>query len=346
MPFTKPNQFKFSVGPWNLHSGADPFGPPVRKERPFAEKLNVFRNLGFHYVQFHDDDAVPDEASSAERARLCKRVKKLLGEHGLLPEFVAPRMWEHPLTVDGPITSNNPKARKYAVERGKRCVEVANHLGTKNIVLWPAREGAYIRECKDALASFQFMIEFIDELLAYDPDIRILGEMKPNEPMDLMYMPSTGHMLAMCYKAADPTRVGVLIESAHCILLGLDPSDEMAYAMWHDKLWSVHLNDQDGLKYDQDKTFGAVNLRRAFNTVDMLVRNGYGLQGEVVGLDVKAMRTQPAAESYLHLKNSKEIFLLLAELANKIDRQKMDDYRNAQNYEGLELFMVRSLLGK
>jgi len=28
--------YRFSFGPWNIHEGADPFGPPVRKERPFA----------------------------------------------------------------------------------------------------------------------------------------------------------------------------------------------------------------------------------------------------------------------------------------------------------------------
>jgi xylose isomerase len=45
----------------------------------------------------------------------------------------------------------------------------------------------------------------------------------------------------------DPKRVGVNIESAHAILAGLDPSDEMGYALAHDKLWTVHLNDQNGL---------------------------------------------------------------------------------------------------
>jgi len=32
-------QFRFSVGPWNLHPGADPFGPPVRTEFSWERKL-------------------------------------------------------------------------------------------------------------------------------------------------------------------------------------------------------------------------------------------------------------------------------------------------------------------
>jgi xylose isomerase len=190
------------------------------------------------------------------------------------------------------------------------------------------------------------MLEFVDAILDYDKNVKILGEMKPNEPMDLMYMPTTGHFLALAYKSKDPSRVGVLIESAHAILAGLDPSDEFANAIFHGKLWGVHLNDQNGLKYDQDKAFGSVDLRRAFNQVDVLVRNGYGKQGEVVGLDVKAMRTQPAEQSHLHLKHSKDIFLSLVALAHSIDRKAWQGYVDARDYEGLEYFIVKNLMGR
>lgn len=186
-------------------------------------------------------------------------------------------------------------------------------------------------------------------MLDYDKNIKIIkimGEMKPNEPMDLMYLPTTGHFLALAYKTIDPSRVGVLIESAHAILAGLDPSDEFAYAAFHDKLWGVHLNDQNGLKYDQDKSFGAVDLRRAFNQVDVLVRNGFGQKGEIVGLDVKAMRTQPADKSYLHLQNSRAIFLDLVDLCHSIDRAQWAAFVAERDYEGLELFILKNLMGK
>ena len=52
--------YRFSFGPWNIHEGADPFGPAVRPSRTFDDKLTVYKELGFDAVQFHDDDAVPD----------------------------------------------------------------------------------------------------------------------------------------------------------------------------------------------------------------------------------------------------------------------------------------------
>ncbi|HVS36448.1 MAG TPA: TIM barrel protein, partial [Gemmataceae bacterium] len=222
-------------------------------------------------------------------------------------------------------------------------IDVARGLGCRDIVLWLAREGTYVREAKDPMASAQRILDAVNELLTYDKTIRILGEMKPNEPMDQAYLPTPGHFLALCYRTADPSRSGVLIESAHSILAGLDPSDDMAYALWHKKLWSVHLNDQNGLKYDQDKVFGSVDLRRAFNTVWVLERAGYD---GCIGLDVKAMRTTKPEEQTRHLVNSRAVFLRLVEIARSVDTARVEQYRAARDYEGLEMYILAKLMGK
>src|SRR5207247_4150311 len=189
---------------------------------------------------------------------------------------------------------------------------------------WLASEGTSIREAKDPIAASERILEAVNALLEYDKTIRILGEMKPNEPMDQSYLPTPGHFLALCYRTIDPSRSGVLIESAHSILAGLDPSDDMAYALWHKKLWSVHLNDQNGLKYDQDKSFGSVDLRRAFNTLWVLERAGYD---GCIGLDVKAMRTTKPADQTKHLANSKAMFLRLLDVVRLVDAAKVQSFR-------------------
>ena len=252
--------YRFSFGPWNIHEGADPFGPTVRPSRTFAEKLKVYQELGFDLVQFHDDDAVPnlDELAPAQMREAARAMRKQIEEHGLAAEFVAPRLWEHPMTIDGAYTSNDPKARAYALERSKKAVDIAQELGTDLMVLWLAREGTYLREAKDAGRAAHQLLETINTLLAYDPKLRIVIEPKPNEPMDLAYIPTMGHALALGFQASDPKRVGVLMETAHALLAGLDPADEIAFAMAFGKLWSVHLNDQNGLKFDQDKPFAEI----------------------------------------------------------------------------------------
>ncbi len=335
--------YRFTFGPWNISTGGDPFGPPVRKEVAFAAKIREYKKLGFDGVQFHDDDAVPDlDQDPGSIDKTAAKVKKMLDGEGLFCEFVAPRLWEHPKTIDGGFTSNSAAERKYAVERSKRAIDIARALGCRDIVLWLAREGTYIREAKDPITAAGRILDAVNALLEYDKTIRILGEMKPNEPMDQAYLPTPGHFLALCYKAAEPSRCGVLIESAHSILAGLDPSDDMAYALWHGKLWSVHLNDQNGLKYDQDKTFGSVDLRRAFNTVWVLERAGYD---GCIGLDVKAMRATRPADQTKHLANSRAMFLRLLEIVRGVDAAKVESYRAERDYEGLEMYILRMLTG-
>ena len=131
-------------------------------------------------------------------------MRQRLDERGLVAEFVAPRLWEHPLTIDGAITANSAETRKYALERSKRAVDIARIMGTKDLVLWPAREGTYLREAKDPVASVARLVEWMNALLEYDKDIRILGEMKPNEPMDNAYVPTTGHFLGLASLTVDP----------------------------------------------------------------------------------------------------------------------------------------------
>lgn len=339
----KQGKYRFTFGPWNISTGADPFGPPVRQEVAFAEKIRQYKKLGFDGVQFHDDDVVPADLDAAATTKGVAQVKKMLQDEGLFCEFIAPRLWEHPSTIDGGYTSNSAAERKYAIDRSKRAVDIAREMGCKDIVLWLAREGTYIREAKDPIASAQRILDAVNALLEHDKEIRILGEMKPNEPMDQAYLPTPGHFLALCYRTVDPKRCGILIESAHSILAGLDPSDDMAYALWHDKLWSVHLNDQNGLKYDQDKSFGSVDLRRAFNTVWVLERAGYD---GCVGLDVKAMRSTKAGDQTRHLANSKRMFEHLVQLARSVDAAKVEAFRNERDYEGLEMYILEKLLGK
>jgi xylose isomerase len=338
--------YRFSFGPWNISEGADPFGPTVRPAIRFEEKLKIYQDLGYDAVQFHDDDAVPDldQLSASQIEEQARQLRVILEDHGLTAEFVAPRLWEHPITVDGAYTSNDPKARAYALDRSKKAADIAEALGTDLMVLWLAREGTYMRESKRGDQAAHQILSTINELLDYSPSLRIAVEPKPNEPMDLAYIPTMGHALALGLLSNYPDRVGVLMESAHSILAGLDPSDEIAFALAFGKLWSVHLNDQNGLKFDQDRSFGSVDLRRAFNQVRVLDENRFWTIG-MVGMDVKAVRTQPLELATKHLRNSLQLFLKLVELSRSLDQKALDGLIASRDYEELDWLILNHLMG-
>ena len=341
------DQYRFSFGPWNIHEGNDPFGPPVRPSIPFAKKLRLYKKLGFDGVQLHDDDAVPnlEELSPDGIVKAASELRKILDDEGLVAEFVAPRLWENPRGIDGGYTANDPECRQWALERSKRAVDIANALGTRLIVLWLAREGTYIRESKNAIEAYRQLVEAVNTFLKYDKNIKVAIEPKPNEPADHAYVPTIGHALALAHETIDPERVGGLIETAHAALAGLDPSDEMAFALSMGKLWSVHLNDQNGLKFDQDRSFGSVNLRGAYNQVRVLELGDYATTGGFVGLDVKAIRTQKPDAALKHLTNSRTVFLKLVEKVRSFPKGVEEQFIAKRDYEGLELAVLEHLMG-
>ena len=117
-------KYRYSVGPWNISEGADPYGPTVREPKDFDWKLPHIKKAGFDAIMFHDDDAVPDiDSKSSERVLAEARdMKKKLDDNGLFAEIVAPRLWFAPQTIDGGYTSNRATDRQYA----RRPLE-ANH---------------------------------------------------------------------------------------------------------------------------------------------------------------------------------------------------------------------------
>ncbi len=344
----KKRTYRFCFGPWNISEGLDPYGPPVRPPQTFDWKLAQLKKLGFDAMMFHDDDAVPDIDSKSESLirKEARELRKRLEGEGIAAEMVAPRLWFAPQTIDGAYTSNDPKDRQYAIDRSLRSIDIANILGTDILVLWLAREGSYIRESKNARRCLEHLVEAFDAMLAHDKKIRLAIEPKPNEPMDHAYLPTIGHALAVAQLTRDSKRVGCLIESAHAILAGLDPADEIDFAMAFGKLWSLHLNDQNGLKFDQDKPFGSNNLRVAFNQARALERNGYGQNGEYVCFDVHPFRTTKTAHWLKHLDNSRRTFLRLVEKARTFDEQKAQSLIADRNYQDLDQMVLEHLLGK
>lgn len=344
----KAHSYKFCFGPWNISEGQDPYGPPVRRPQTFEWKLAQLKKHGFDAMMFHDDDAVPDldDKSAKQIAREARELKRRLDGLGIAAEMVAPRLWFHPNTIDGAYTSNDPKCRAYAIERSKVCIDIARELDTDVIVLWLAREGSYIRESKNARRCVDYLVEAFDKMLGYDKRIRLAIEPKPNEPMDHAYIPTIGHALAIAQLTRDPKRVGCLIESAHAILAGLDPADEIDFACAFGKLWSLHLNDQNGLKYDQDRPFGCTNLRSAFDQIRALERNGYGRKGEYVCFDVHPFRTTKEEHWLDHLTNSRRTFLRLLEKVRSFDEKAAQALVADRNYQALDQMVIEHLMGK
>jgi len=97
---------------------------------------------------------------------------------------------------------------------------------------------------------------------------------------------------------------------------------------------------------DADARVGSADLRRAFDQVWTLEKNGYGRDGACVGLDVKAMRTTVREESMYHLAHSRTMFLRLLDIVRGVDEARVEEFRQNRQYEQLEMLILNALTGR
>lgn len=72
--------------------------------------------------------------------------------------------------------------------------------------------------------------------------------------------------------------------------------------------------------------------------------NNYGANGEYIGLDVKAMITQPDQVSYRHLENSLKMAKMLEKKAENFDYGFQRECMQKRDYEALEMYVMELLL--
>ena len=65
----------------------------------------------------------------------------------------------------------------------------------------------------------------------------------------------------------------------------------------------------------------------------------------MIGLDVKTVRTQPAAIATKHVSSSKRVFLRLLALHRSLDREAVGELVAARDYDELYWLIVGHLAG-
>ncbi|MDF9868917.1 xylose isomerase [Streptomyces pratensis] len=315
--FTPTPADRFTFGLWTVGwRGNDPFGDATRPVLDPVESVERLAELGAHGVTFHDDDLIPFGSDEKERARLVGRFKDALERTGMKVPMATTNLFTHPVFKDGGFTSNDRDARRFALRKVIRNIDLAAELGASTYVAWGGREGAESGGAKDVRLALDRMKEAFDLLGDYVTeqgyDLRFAIEPKPNEPRGDILLPTIGHALAFIERLERPEMVGVNPETGHEQMAGLNFPHGIAQALWAGKLFHIDLNGQSGIKYDQDFRFGAGDLRQAFWLVDLLESAGY--DGSL-HFDFKPVRTDGIDGVWESAKNCMRNYLILKERA-------------------------------
>lgn len=339
-------EHRFSFGLWTVgNRGRDPFGDVVRPTIPPVEIVSMLAEVGAWGVNLHDNDLVPIDATRTEHERIVSEFKKACERNRIVVPMATVNLFYHPVFRDGAFTANDPEVRAYALQKTMRAMDLGAELGAKIFVLWGGREGTETDACRRADVAVEHLRQAVNYLCEYNIDrgygFNFALEAKPNEPRGDIYMPTTGHYLALISTLDHPEMVGVNPEVAHEQMAGLNFMHGVAQAWEAGKLFHIDLNDQAPGRYDQDFRFGSTNPKSAFWLVKFLEDVGY--QGPR-HFDAHAYRTEDCAgvrdfargcmRTYLILKDKAarwhadgEIQAILQDLsAGRKDLPKLDGF--------------------
>jgi xylose isomerase len=317
-------EHKFTFGLWTVgNPGRDPFGEAVRDAISPVEIVHLLAEVGAYGVNFHDNDLVPINATSAQRDQIVKDFKAALDDTGIVVPMATTNLFTDPAFKDGAFTSNDPKVRAYALQKTMNAIDLGVELGAKIYVFWGGREGTETDASKNPLDAGKWFRDALNFLLEYvidqGYDLKFALEAKPNEPRSDLYLPTTGAMLGFIATLDHPEMVGVNPEVAHEHMAGLNFMHAVAQAYDADKLFHIDLNDQKFGRYDQDFRFGAEMIKQNFFLVKFLEDVGYDSSRH---FDAHAYRTSQLEDVKEFARGCMRTYLILKEKAAQFNADK------------------------
>jgi xylose isomerase len=315
-------EHKFTFGLWTVGNiGRDPFGEPTRSPLSAVDLVHLLAEVGAYGVNFHDNDLVPIDATSAERDQIVADFKAALDVTGMKVPMATTNLFGDPVFKDGAFTANDPRVRAYALQKTMHAIDLGFELGASIYVFWGGREGTESDATKDPVTAIKSNREAMNFLCEYvldqGYDLRFALEAKPNEPRGDIYNSTTGHMLAFIETLDHPEMVGVNPEVAHEHMAGLNFTHGVAQALDAGKLFHIDLNDQAFGRYDQDFRFGMVNPKSAFFLVKLLEDYGYNGSRH---FDAHAFRTEDYEGVKDFARGCMRTYLILKEKAQKFNQ--------------------------
>src|SRR3954466_10289404 len=83
--FAPDPKLKFTFGLWTVGNiGRDPFGEPTREKLSLAQICEMLGEVGAYGVNFHDNDAIPIDATPQQADQIIKEFRQALRDNGLV----------------------------------------------------------------------------------------------------------------------------------------------------------------------------------------------------------------------------------------------------------------------
>jgi xylose isomerase len=242
-------------------------------------------------------------------------LKSLLADHGFGVSSVNVRSRRSGQWLRGAFTSAQAAERAEVVADFCRAMDLALEVGSSRISTCPLNDGHdYVFEM-NYLDAYRYAEETFAAICAHNQDVRVCIEYKWNDPRTRCVFASAGETLSFC-QTVGADNLGVTLDIGHALLAGERPGQSVAFLARANKLFYVHLNDNDR-NWDWDMLPGAFNLWEYVEFFYYLREVGY--DGDWYAYDVMSKETD-TVETF---NAATGITRKLESLAERIDREQM-----------------------
>ncbi|HEV8339472.1 MAG TPA: TIM barrel protein [bacterium] len=316
---------RFSVGIWYFSPMASRFHDRYMKELPIEGRLELVAKLrpaGVEAVEAHYPNEINDDNVATWETWSAQSGIRVLT---VVPLLFYDREFEW-----GSLSSPLPEARRRAVERTIRTLEINKRLGTDFAIVWPGIDGYEQPFGTDFPAMRARFAEGLAEAMDAVPGVRVAFEPKPYEPRGRIIYGSTAEGLLLAARvegALTHAQNRRLLADAHA-LVAMNPEvghmlmgyEDLPYGLSlvceYGRLAHSHWNSQPLGNYDQDLPVGVVSPEQTEAALYALKMCGYQ---EHFGIDINPERVPVE----VGLRNSIDALRAAADRVNGLDHEQV-----------------------
>ena len=336
---------KFSAGVWYFAPGGGRFHDRYVPEMSIKDRLDIAGELseyGLKALEAH----YPNEVNE-DNLHLYKDLEK---KTGIRLVAIVPNLFYEAQFEWGSLSSPIAKARKTAIERTVRTLELNREMNTDFAIVWPGIDGYENPFGIDLVAARDRFAHGLAEAMDRVPGVRVAEEPKPYEPRGHILYGTTSEGLLLCAKAESlltaPENKKLLAEGhalvtmnpevGHMLMGFEDAPYSFSLIMEYGRLAHTHWNSQPLGNYDQDLNVGVISPEST--EASLYVLKMYGYTG-YFSPDINPER-MPIRQA---LKNNFDALRAANERINGLDHEKviMATSHPDRNRGWLEAYLIR-----
>lgn len=200
-------------------------------------------------------------------------LKALLDQYDLGISAVNFRSRRTGAWLRGSFTSEMAHERQEVVDDLKRAMDISAELGCHRITTCPLNDGSDYMFEMEYIKALDYATDTFAKACSHNPDTRICIEYKISEPRVRCMFGSAGETAAFC-QLVGSDNLGATFDIGHSLLAGERPAYAAALLSKANRLFHVHLNDNEG-KMDWDLLPGAYHIWEFVELFHYLKKLGY-----------------------------------------------------------------------